>query len=1208
MSGFGEVPYGIEPFGGPGLGPTSTPITYSFTVVMVNPVSPEWPCLDMTGVYLPSVFALPQASRNRGAPWVGINGSSELYLFSSDSNVSWFRYALPFQTNFTLEVEFKPSSLPDDLLQLDEHRFFIAAYDKQGSAGGILVSRSGVALVPSFGDSVLALAGSQHIFEEGEEPYTMRITVSSTTNVMNIYVTKSSYLPITGHQLRYTSPVLETPFGVTDRMQLEVCGSALKPVMVKFLNLRAHCTEAVIPNHRPIADAGSDRTANIGSAVIYDGTNSYDPEGAPLTYRWALTDTPDGSRFKICGDDGSTSDDGDTDGFTNIFDGGPDAFSVASAPLLQPGDHLITENEIYVVGTDRWTLDAETNKYVRDPLTWVDSELVITDDVLPDYLSGVAWYVCHSATYFIDTTRPISSAIPDISGLYEARLIVNDGELDSLPASNLLNVSQTSVILGCTPDVSWLWDMLSDFWNLLEDREILETAWSGFAQAAAAQMLTAWQVDYNKSLLDIQRVFQRRWLSYDTFLNDDPETATIRIIRGPILTGVLADWLPVVGKTFQVILDAGAVQTVTFTTTNPVPHVGDLTPAQVAYQINEQLGFASSVNKPATVEVRGGDTYIVLSYALLLRIRPGGTANGDLGLSTTDYLTNDLQGTGGPVAANKLRAFEATTPVVVDFDGEGVAGGDLLVMEGVGYQVQKTATGGLSLVSNLPAVESPTQYPLPWAVPSVVTSTMLDFGTSLVEIGDIARFELKNLTTSVVTTIRCEVVGLSGARLAFDARPLLEAYAGVPSAYRTRFSGITHIKYVPVDDLVVDIPRLQEHIKDPPRKLEENTDFFLLEVGDQKVVRFRDGLFSYLNPPADTYWAEITHLDNRPTIEANFGGLVDFRVEHLATRTENLDYLSAVRGLWWAYFGGPALSKVRTGVQILLGLPFAEADGVITGLEENFSALEGRLIIQDKGNTNIIRTYFYPKIAGLAVNNATGLPYAEGDEVEIFAPLSGGVEVYDWIENPYWIQKYVSQQKYVELDKYFRFIVRADVDTFNLVNLIFAQDFVRKIKPAYTFPLFVMLKNLEAENIDVLDSMTLHPKLRMSDTFCSRYNTGSYRWDDSDESGHWIQQYDDSPRGAQFVFDTHHLLCPGELIRAHVSYIHSGVGGWFFDTLWAYDDGDRDNDGFSDDRIPLQGPDSSPPAPYGPRVYTIHYDATVAAGTYHRERILLSRA
>lgn len=39
-------------------------------------------------------------------------------------------------------------------------------------------------------------------------------------------------------------------------------------------------------NEQPVADAGVDQTVETGVLVVLDGSNSYDPEDDPLTYRW----------------------------------------------------------------------------------------------------------------------------------------------------------------------------------------------------------------------------------------------------------------------------------------------------------------------------------------------------------------------------------------------------------------------------------------------------------------------------------------------------------------------------------------------------------------------------------------------------------------------------------------------------------------------------------------------------------------------------------------------------------------------------------------------------------------------------------------------------------------------------------------------------------------------------------------------------------
>lgn len=1186
----------------------------------VVPSSDEFECLNFGWDSIPQILLFSEVEISRGAPWVTIDGHA-LSILSDDGVASIFRFELPIGQQFTFETEFVPVSLPTNLDALDKSRFFIAAFDEQDNAGGLLISQTGLAIVSSFGNAVMPIAGSQHLIAEGTDPYTVRMVVDGKTNIMDLYITKTSELTTLGHQLRYTAAAPVSPSSVISSVRVEILGQASKPVHGHFESLRCSCTSLRIPNKRPIADIGRDQTAVIGSVIRLDGTESYDPEGASLTYLWSVVGVPDQSMYVQKGDAGFTVDDGDVDGFTDLFEQFGDPWSLTNSPSLQPGDILIVNDVQYIVAFTDWLLNAVTGKWDRG-LTFDPSKLRITTDSLPDDLSGTSWTLLFQSTFFADRTVQQPDFVPDIHGLYTLQLVVNDGYLDSLPAEGLVNITDSNVPFGVIPDVNFIWDYLSDAWNLYDDRDPVTVMWSGFAQAAANLLLTAWQHDYGKSLVDIQRTFQRRWLNY-SFLLDEPAAdrpdAKIRYLRGVVsaaITDTVSFATPV---QLQIAREGEDWVTVALS--------GIMTKEEIRDAINLAFGDTATATPIASLAhnsagvVMGGpygvlygvlysidSWWLVLGNAKLIVVSKDSSANGYFGWSTTYDTQNELTGDDSTTIAP--RGFSVPDTPVLSFMEEGVGRGDLLVLGEVGdvstsYQVLKaTQPQSLTTISDIQT------WTGRWVVPSTVTSSITDFTQQLVVTGDIARFDVRIPDSYDSLEVLCEVLGVDGKVLGFDARPLLEATGGAPEDYEVTFMGVKRVSNIPVDALVVRIPRLQEIIVDPTEWWVQNGDYTVEEVAGVNGIRFKTGHFSFSNPPPDSLWAEVTFLDNRQTIENNFGKAVGFTVDDLATRSDDLDYLSAVRGLWYAYFNGPSLWNVRIGVQILLGLPFAEADGIITDINHTFNAAQARMVVQDKADTSVFRTYFIPRNITwegdgetmIGTNPSTNVDYKVGDAVIQFNPLSKGVEISDWIKNPEWWHGYAGQGVFLEVRKFFTFLMQADIDVFSIANLVFAMDLVKKLKPHYTFPMFVVLKRLPPDYIEVTDDISFLGTLHLFDDPASQGASGtggSFRYDDTDESGHYNWAFDGGKPGVSkpaFLYDVRRLF--PEMYKIGIMRTLFAGGLLPFDWIWAYDDG-----GGAD--VPaLSGPDSSPPSPYGPLVGTIKWDTTYPAGKYTRGKVL----
>jgi PKD repeat protein len=64
--------------------------------------------------------------------------------------------------------------------------------------------------------------------------------------------------------------------------------------------------EFATPNQPPVADAGPDQTVARGTLVTLDGTQSSDPEGAPLTFSWTILSQPTGSSVTLSNPNSAT--------------------------------------------------------------------------------------------------------------------------------------------------------------------------------------------------------------------------------------------------------------------------------------------------------------------------------------------------------------------------------------------------------------------------------------------------------------------------------------------------------------------------------------------------------------------------------------------------------------------------------------------------------------------------------------------------------------------------------------------------------------------------------------------------------------------------------------------------------------------------------------------------------------------------------------
>jgi len=1039
-------------------------------------------------------------------------------LYSAVDGAIFIDYGISavFTTQWTIKFE----ALPTNFTNISHEHIYLAVTDGAGALVGFCFSKSGVLYTGSVSfptgflqlDTAAQILPGSSTYVNETDSWVIRAAADYNLGIVYFYMTRESDIAITGHQLRAILPVIPYDTAAStpvDEGVVSVCGEPGRMIRAK---LGQFCVSSslLIPNLAPVANAGADQATRTCSVIQLDGSQSFDPEGAPLYYWWRLIDAPSDSIFVVSKADGATYPlaipIGFTDKFHSVALGAVD--SVDPIIVSASGDVLLLGGVAYTLvgkGTDG------SGFYVQ-----------IGQPLLVDNLVTQPFRVLRQR----GISNPLTmhpTFLPDKPAFYRFDLTVSDGALLSSESVVIVNVLESPLPRGCTPDLRFLFEYLSDFWNLVEGRDRISTFWSALAQVAATELFTLWQYEYCKSLRDIQRVFTRRWLHYDPLLAEPlAELTKFHIVFGGVTSQFIAAGGmggiqgTVLGLTSATL---GTVERrVTITSIDPV------SPVTLAAEIRVLLSVIDNRITTTVVTDRfTGHEAVRIDAPFPLKIGPSTTVP----IFTVGAEDLAVEGSGGSAVGVKVYKVDRS---LQDLD---IREDDLLALGGVAYRVVKTIDdiNDQYPYQRVQVKEAFLMAPSgTWHMNGWVSSELLDFYNGLVSEGDLLDLEAYEVDSTKASTTAAYAI-LSGVILGVNetltGRASADLWAlGTALANTTMRVGLARVlrrTYLPIDSLIVDIPTLQQLIviEDDTQTLRRNVDFYLEDYRGHHCLRFSSGCVGDAGDvweagrPPDRLWAEYSYLDNSPVIEANFGLAVDFDLDDLASLSSTVDYLSAVRGLAYTMTNGPTLYNLRVGAQILLGLPFAEEAGVITEIRTDFSPTQGRILIQDTANKEIVRTYTFPKVLDLEVSRTTGEVYAVGDKVPQFAPLVEGVVVEDYVSNPTWFQGLLQQGAIYEVEKFHRFLVQVDASIFNLSALLFVRSFVLKLKPTYTFPLFMIRKEIGETEINTTDEISYSALLSLYDSIDSSALGEAFMFDEPRAGGGgWRSAYDTGPNPA----------------------------------------------------------------------------------------------
>lgn len=255
----------------------------------------------------------------------------------------------------------------------------------------------------------------------------------------------------------------------------------------------------------PIAIAIADpENAVMGSVIKLNGRSSYDPYSAPP--RTALdavavgvSDVVTSASFALTADDLGR----------NLILGGDDAGEYRIYQVDSP-------TQARVVRADN---GGGVSFIGSSALSWIISDRLYYKWEMVSVPVGSR--TGQESLRLLDTDSSLVSFSPDIVGEYTAELVVSNGAYESEPAR--VGISVRSILVphgrGLVPDGKFIWSYIRDVWNGVEGREWFETLWSALIQICGADLLKLYQVDFNKSIRDIQSQYQQRWLAYEPKLS-----------------------------------------------------------------------------------------------------------------------------------------------------------------------------------------------------------------------------------------------------------------------------------------------------------------------------------------------------------------------------------------------------------------------------------------------------------------------------------------------------------------------------------------------------------------------------------------------------------------------------------------------------------------------------------------------------------------
>jgi hypothetical protein len=233
---------------------------------------------------------------------------------------------------------------------------------------------------------------------------------------------------------------LDDPTAVAPSFRIDLPGDYTAELIVNDGLLDSAPDQTVVStvNSAPVADAGPPQSALVGATVTLDGTGSSDVDGDPLTYRWRFDSRPAGSAAAL--DDPSSA----------MPRFAIDAFGDYVIELIVNDGALDSAPDTTTVSTDNSAPVADAGPpqsgFIGDTVTLDGRGSFDPDGDALGYSWSFTARPSGSAAAFDDAVSATPSFVIDVFGDYTARLVVDDGLLDSAPDTTTVSTDNSKPV------------------------------------------------------------------------------------------------------------------------------------------------------------------------------------------------------------------------------------------------------------------------------------------------------------------------------------------------------------------------------------------------------------------------------------------------------------------------------------------------------------------------------------------------------------------------------------------------------------------------------------------------------------------------------------------------------------------------------------------------------------------------------------------